>query len=50
MLLTKMQFVASKSNAKIIGVNVDCIEVDKELDAKFVGKDIGKFKKVFPSY
>lgn len=50
MLLTKMQFVVNKSNAKIIGVNVDCIEIDKELNDEFVGKDIGKFKKVSSSY
>lgn len=45
-LLTKMKSVATQSGVKILGINVDCIEVDDELDPKFVGEEIGMFKPV----
>lgn len=43
-LLTKMKSVANLSNVKILGINVDCIEVNGELDPKFIGKELGMFK------
>ena len=41
-----MKSVATQSGVKILGINVDCIEVDGELDSKFVGEEIGMFKPV----
>lgn len=43
-LLTKMKSVANQSVVKILGINVDCIEVNGELDPKFIGKELGMFK------
>lgn len=45
-MLTKMKEVAEASGAKILGMNVDSFELDKELDERFIGKEPGKFKKV----
>lgn len=43
-LLTKIKSVANQSGVKILGINVDCIEVNGELDHKFIGKELGMFK------
>lgn len=46
MLLTKLKSVSAQSGVNIVGMNVDCIEVDGQLNDKFIGKEIGKFKEV----
>lgn len=45
-MLSRLKYVCEQSNVKIIGLNVDCIEVDGELLDKFIGNQIGKFKEV----
>lgn len=45
-LLTKMKSVAKQSGVEILGLNVDCIEVDGKIDDKFVGNELGMFKYV----
>ena len=49
-LLTRLKFVADRSNCKIIGMNVDCIEVDGTLDEKYLSNKLGDFKLVSSSY
>lgn len=45
-LLTKLKLVADESNVSIHGINVDCIEVNGDIDKEFIGNNPGEFKKV----
>lgn len=45
-MLTKIKSVVEGSGVNIIGMNVDCIELDGKLHDKYIGKEIGKFKEV----
>lgn len=45
-MLSRLKHVAVSSGVKIVGINVDCIEVTGELDSSYLGKEIGKLKEV----
>lgn len=45
-MLSRLKHVAVSSGVKIVGMNVDCIEVTGELNSSYIGKDVGKLKEV----
>lgn len=45
-MLSRLKHVAISSDVKIVGMNVDCIEVTGEISSSYIGNEVGKLKEV----